>query len=129
MSEPPDDTAALLGTMLLRSAVLTAPDTSPFGPVNGRVCHRRVYPVRLNGALSPCRRADWVQASPSCLVIVLYLQHLEQTAEGQLEQACGDVGNWHEVTVIAGLWRFSEAGWGCARREEHTAFCARWRTR
>jgi hypothetical protein len=53
---------------------------------------------------------DWVQASPSCLVIVSQLQHLEQTAEGQLEQAWDDVGNWHEVTVIAGPWRFSDAG-------------------
>ncbi len=33
-----------------------------------------------------------------------------ETAEGQLEQAWDDVGNWHEVTVIAGLWRFSDAG-------------------
>jgi transcriptional regulator with XRE-family HTH domain len=33
-----------------------------------------------------------------------------------------DVGNWHEATVIAGLWRFSDARWGCARRDEHTVF-------
>ncbi len=33
-------------------------------------CHRRVYPVRLNGELSRVAERDWVQASPSCLVVV-----------------------------------------------------------
>jgi len=58
VSEPPADTAALFRDHApLEVQSLKAPDALPFGPVNGRVCHRRVYPVRLNGALSPCRRA------------------------------------------------------------------------
>jgi hypothetical protein len=68
--------------------------------------------IRCGSTARSARTAerDWVQASPPCRVIASQLQHLEQTAEGQLEQAWDDGGNWHEVTVIAGLRRFSDAG-------------------
>ena len=57
-----------------------------------------MYPVRLNGALSPCRRAGLGTSVAVLPGHVSKLQHLEQTAEGQLEQAWDDVGNWHEAS-------------------------------